>query len=128
MRRTNLLFFLMIRRPPRSTLTDTLFPYTTLSRSGSAGVQALAQLLARLEIGHDLLRDGNRLAGARVAPDARAALLDREGAEAAELDPVAARQRRRDLVQYRRHDALCIALQPMRIAFGQPLYRPRLRH
>src|SRR3546814_5266765 len=27
-------FFLMIRRPPRSTLTDTLFPYTTLFRSG----------------------------------------------------------------------------------------------
>src|SRR3546814_9925597 len=27
------LFFLMIRRPPRSTLTDTLFPYTTLFRS-----------------------------------------------------------------------------------------------
>src|SRR3546814_261396 len=25
-------FFLMIRRPPRSTLTDTLFPYTTLFR------------------------------------------------------------------------------------------------
>src|SRR3546814_20267316 len=28
-----LLFFLMIRRPPRSTRTDTLFPYTTLFRS-----------------------------------------------------------------------------------------------
>src|SRR3546814_9530193 len=28
-----LLFFLMIRRPPRSTRTDTLFPYTTLCRS-----------------------------------------------------------------------------------------------
>src|SRR3546814_1963179 len=27
-------FFLMIRRPPRSTLTDTLFPYTTLFRAG----------------------------------------------------------------------------------------------
>src|SRR3546814_15716705 len=27
------LFFLMIRRPPRSTHTDTLFPYTTLFRS-----------------------------------------------------------------------------------------------
>src|SRR3546814_20735723 len=26
-------FFLMIRRPPRSTRTDTLFPYTTLVRS-----------------------------------------------------------------------------------------------
>src|SRR3546814_12634088 len=29
----SVLFFLMIRRPPRSTRTDTLFPYTTLFRS-----------------------------------------------------------------------------------------------
>src|SRR3546814_4207277 len=29
----DLVFFLMIRRPPRSTRTDTLFPYTTLFRS-----------------------------------------------------------------------------------------------
>src|SRR3546814_11779688 len=29
-----LFFLLMIRRPPRSTRTDTLFPYTTLFRSG----------------------------------------------------------------------------------------------
>src|SRR3546814_9298321 len=29
----HLFFFLIIRRPPRSTLTDTLFPYTTLFRS-----------------------------------------------------------------------------------------------
>src|SRR3546814_14844372 len=29
-------FFLMIRRPPRSTRTDTLFPYTTLFRSCQA--------------------------------------------------------------------------------------------
>src|SRR3546814_15953781 len=29
-------FFLMIRRPPRSTRTDTLFPYTTLFRSEDA--------------------------------------------------------------------------------------------
>src|SRR3546814_20971670 len=28
------IFFLMIRRPPRATRTDTLFPYTTLVRSG----------------------------------------------------------------------------------------------
>src|SRR3546814_20984835 len=28
------IFFLRIRRPPRSTRTDTLFPYTTLFRSG----------------------------------------------------------------------------------------------
>src|SRR3546814_8284813 len=35
-----LFFFLMIRRPPRSTRTDTLFPYTTLFRS-LAGVGVL---------------------------------------------------------------------------------------
>src|SRR3546814_19454064 len=34
-------FFLMIRRPPRSTRTDTLFPYTTLFRS-LAGVALAA--------------------------------------------------------------------------------------
>src|SRR3546814_19419281 len=32
-------FFLMIRRPPRSTRTDTLFPYTTLFRSLSWTVE-----------------------------------------------------------------------------------------
>src|SRR3546814_10017359 len=31
-----LFFFLMLRRPPRSTRTDTLFPYTTLFRSSLA--------------------------------------------------------------------------------------------
>src|SRR3546814_6885786 len=42
----------MIRRPPRSTLTDTLFPYTTLFRSnlahldaGTVKVQGIAQAL-----------------------------------------------------------------------------------
>src|SRR3546814_2673384 len=33
-------FFLMIRRPPRSTRTDTLFPYTTLFRSAARARQA----------------------------------------------------------------------------------------
>src|SRR3546814_18940721 len=35
-------FFLMIRRPPRSTRTDTLFPYTTLFRSDGAAVTGVA--------------------------------------------------------------------------------------
>src|SRR3546814_7052468 len=38
-------FFLMIRRPPRSTRTDTLFPYTTLFRSGLIGVAVLQRYL-----------------------------------------------------------------------------------
>src|SRR3546814_3354244 len=55
-------FFLMIRRPPRSTRTDTLFPYTTLFRSdrataspgsATAGVVAVAVAAVR-SIGHQL--------------------------------------------------------------------------
>src|SRR3546814_13688419 len=41
-------FFLMIRRPPRSTRTDTLFPYTTLFRSKvatlSTGTRRIVEL------------------------------------------------------------------------------------
>src|SRR3546814_17486313 len=33
-----MIFFLMIRRPPGSTRTDTLFPYTTLFRSALAWI------------------------------------------------------------------------------------------
>src|SRR3546814_12030324 len=36
----SMLFFLMIRRPPRSTRTDTLFPYTTLFRSARCDAAA----------------------------------------------------------------------------------------
>src|SRR3546814_19862638 len=36
------LFFFWIRRPRRSTLTDTLFPYTTLFRSAFAGGHRIA--------------------------------------------------------------------------------------
>src|SRR3546814_19854143 len=35
-------FFLMLRRPPRSTRTDTLFPYTTLFRSEHPQIGACA--------------------------------------------------------------------------------------
>src|SRR3546814_16489413 len=37
-------FFLMIRRPPRSTRTDTLFPYTTLFRSHGSHLFGLRSL------------------------------------------------------------------------------------
>src|SRR3546814_9819459 len=57
-------FFLMIRRPPRSTRTDTLFPYTTLFRSpfrvkvktggGTAGHNGLRSTDAH--IGNDFRR------------------------------------------------------------------------
>src|SRR3546814_16174768 len=52
-------FFLMIRRTPRTTRTDTLFPYTTLFRSFTkvgklrSLVLAAFDLAAELRQGHD---------------------------------------------------------------------------
>src|SRR3546814_13629932 len=40
------IFFLMIRRPPRSTRTDTLFPYTTSFRSLRKGWAAMGILFS----------------------------------------------------------------------------------
>src|SRR3546814_11594228 len=45
-------FFLMIRRPPRSTRTYTLFPYTTLFRSPEAVVGEAAQPLLPIGVGN----------------------------------------------------------------------------
>src|SRR3546814_9007981 len=44
----------MIRRPPRSTRTDTLFPYTTLFRSRAVDRETHRQVLDR-HIVHDLI-------------------------------------------------------------------------
>src|SRR3546814_826708 len=76
----------MIRRPPRSTLTDTLFPYTTLFRSRLhlARAQTLqpprADLVLLLCRGAVLCRFGQRLAETRRA----AAVADRGTAGAAD--------------------------------------------
>src|SRR3546814_3441697 len=60
----------MIRRPPRSTRTDTLFPYTTLFRSDRArgGDHDRAAVLRRFGGGRGILREGGggkRRAGER---------------------------------------------------------------
>src|SRR3546814_10640647 len=83
----------MIRRPPRSTRTDTLFPYTTLFRSPlnpyDLGVPApteeaqkmLAQVAAELTGHHPGLRTEVR----QVAGGAGAALVERSEEHTSEL-------------------------------------------
>src|SRR3546814_14076898 len=44
-------FFLMIRRPPRSTRIDTLFPYTTLFRSHSLAFETIGGTVRTLRHG-----------------------------------------------------------------------------
>src|SRR3546814_2123437 len=48
-------FFLMIRRPPRSTRTDTLFPYTTLFRSDR--VEREQRIAGEVHLRHQARRD-----------------------------------------------------------------------
>src|SRR3546814_14500795 len=55
-------FFLMIRRPPRSTRTDTLFPYTTLFRSRPRRIAAGAA--SRRGLSQDARRRRGRLCDA----------------------------------------------------------------
>src|SRR3546814_5278504 len=69
-----IVFFLMIRRPPRSTRTDTLFPYTTLFRSPCAARPAVPAAQG------DVLR---RLAGtAQICAVAHPRLVPSRGAPA----------------------------------------------
>src|SRR3546814_10255820 len=112
-------FFLMIRRPPRSTRTDTLFPYTTLFRSESVeicgerklfsaasvaraiGGKALGKLFARdrercgrrraqrLRVRTQIGDDGIRL----VLPDRAAERLGRHAGEGLEIGKVLAQGR-----------------------------------
>src|SRR3546814_7789612 len=41
----------MIRRPPRSTRTDTLFPYTTLFRSWNQATQRFRRIADQIDLG-----------------------------------------------------------------------------
>src|SRR3546814_11180547 len=59
-------FFLMIRRPPRSTRTDTLFPYTTLFRSQPLG-DGRRQVVARLGVLQDVAHPLGEMGGERQA-------------------------------------------------------------
>src|SRR5258708_1360016 len=76
----------------------------------AARVESIGQLLAGLEERNVLFGDVDAVAGGRVATDAGIAALDREGAEPAQLHPVAASQCGSDLVEDRGDDRLDVAL------------------
>src|SRR3546814_3585704 len=64
------IFFLMIRRPPRSTRTDTLFPYTTLFRSRISQADYGAEALVA-DINQESARLGREAADKFAAQDGR---------------------------------------------------------
>src|SRR6516164_1855390 len=81
----------------------------------SRAIEPLAHLLAGLEERHRFLFNRHVGAGARISPSASRSMLDRKGAEAAQLHAVAARHRGDDLVKYGVDDVLHIALVEMRV-------------
>src|SRR3546814_948383 len=93
-------FFLMIRRPPRSTRTDTLFPYTTLFRS----VVGLSRRHLREQVG-GRRRDDDQIGLARELDMPHLDLVFE--VEEAGVDLVLAQGRKRQ----RRHELLARARQ-----------------
>src|SRR3546814_11055060 len=69
----------MIRRPPGSTRTDTLFPYTTLFRSGDDGVGAVLQGICEQELQLARLVAAEAEPGAVVTLDQQARPPQRRG-------------------------------------------------
>src|SRR3954471_21709250 len=90
---------------------------------GGFAVQPLAHFLPRLEKRHALLIDRHVRPGARIAPRARGPMLDRERAETAQFDPIAARQRRNDFVENGIHNILHIPLIEVRVVLGDALHQ-----
>src|SRR3546814_6628405 len=117
-------FFLMIRLPPRSTRTDTLFPYTALFRSlvqRHRVTDALAQFLARLEVWNVLAGQRDRLAGLWVAPQARRPVMQRETAETADFDPLAVGQCPTHHLQQRLHREIHVLALQVGLTLGKYL-------
>src|SRR3546814_3058604 len=78
----------MIRRPPRSTRTDTLFPYTTLFRSFA--LRAIAQSMAR-ELGPLGVHVAHVIVDGQILAPSKQHLLDERGPDSL-LDPHAIAQ------------------------------------
>src|SRR3546814_20949350 len=66
-------FFLSIRRPPRSTRTDTLFPYTTLFRSASASASGPNNAAKRgsSSTASTVAANASRSSGSAICPTSR---------------------------------------------------------
>src|SRR3546814_19601006 len=84
----------MIRRPPRSTRTDTLFPYTTLFRSAEALDRSHFGLAAR-----DAIECGFGLFDLRLRIDALARVERPLDHRAADIDPFAQQREIVDLTR-----------------------------
>src|SRR3546814_13865899 len=80
---TPVFLFLMMRRPPRSTRTDTLFPYTTLCRSEV--LKLLLELVSEQEEKEIMIHDQSDLAFFYAASNGHMEILNRSEEHTSEL-------------------------------------------
>src|SRR3546814_12218435 len=88
-------FVLILRRPPRSTRTDTLFPYTTLCRSSSRSPSTFSDirvirggggLLRRGRLDCHLFRGGRPFCGLGARRGERLALVEHKDRKSTRLN------------------------------------------
>ena len=103
-----------VKRMPKAAVTAGALSAVRLPRLSRS-----AHFLAGLEERHRLLPHCHHLAGARIAPDAGAALFHCESTETTQLHTLAASQSGGDLVEYRRDDQFDVLLSQMRTAGGE---------
>src|SRR5574337_776471 len=97
-------------------------------RPAYGGVDALAQFLAGLEVRHVLARKCDRGTGLGVATHARRTEMQRETAEAANLDALAAGQRQAHLLHHVLDRQFHVVERQMVLAHGQGFNQLGLRH
>src|SRR3546814_20251700 len=112
------IFFLMIRRPPRSTRTDSLFPYTTLFRSrgpvaATRSRAARARVSARDRAAGAARPDGFRQADGHTAEALRSRRREALVCTSTRTDPAGRRCRAAARPAGRRAQGLRIFLSPL---------------
>src|SRR3546814_15900809 len=107
----------MIRRPPRSTRTDTLFPYTTLFRSFRTGgrVGMILELVAHIAVEADIVEEIMALENTVMLHDP-VILFRQEGFQDRRRDigVVEGAERVADVVEQRHHHIFLVAPVAMR--------------
>src|SRR3546814_14307841 len=93
-------FFLMIRRPPRSTRTDTLFPYTTLFRSSCTS--STAAYIANATCSDSLHQRADSIAAATGSADSASPSANSREAHAHVASVATANRRSRKRLSGRR--------------------------
>src|SRR3546814_15096442 len=87
----------MIRRPPRSTRTDTLFPYTTLFRSPVDAVHPVADRPLQIEAARRVEQQAEAVAAAQHRQRGRRGTIDGEAIGDGRFRPQPLRLSARDL-------------------------------